>query len=64
MSLMLFSKAIAATDGREYVIPDDVKQAALPVLRHRIVLKPEADLEGITADQVLQDVMRAVEVPR
>jgi MoxR-like ATPase len=62
--LMVFSKAIAATDGREYIIPDDIKQAALPVLRHRIVLKPEADLEGITADQVLQDVMRAVEVPR
>ena len=64
VSLMVFSKAIAAIDGREYIIPDDVKQAALPVLRHRIVLKPEADLEGITTDQVLQDVMRAVEVPR
>ncbi len=64
VSLMVFSKAIAAMDGREYVIPDDVKQAALPVLRHRIVLKPEADLEGITADQVLQDVLRAVEVPK
>jgi MoxR-like ATPase len=64
VSLMIFSKAIAAMDGREYLIPDDVKQAALPVLRHRIVLKPEADLEGITADQVLQDVLRAVEVPK
>jgi MoxR-like ATPase len=64
MSLMAFSKAIAAIDGREYIIPDDVKQAAPPVLRHRIVLKPEADLEGITPDQVLQDVLRAVEVPK
>jgi MoxR-like ATPase len=64
VSLMVFSKAIAAMDGREYIIPDDIKQAALPVLRHRIVLKPEADLEGITPDQVLQDVLRAVEVPR
>jgi MoxR-like ATPase len=64
VSLMVFSKAIAAMDGREYIIPDDIKQAALPVLRHRIVLKPEADLEGITPDQVLQDVVRAVEVPR
>jgi len=64
VSLMVFSKAIAAIDGREYIIPDDVKQSALPVLRHRIVLKPEADLEGITPDQVLQDVVRAVEVPR
>jgi len=64
VGLMVFSKAIAAVDGRDYIIPDDVKQAAPPVLRHRIVLKPEADLEGITPDQVLQDVMRAVEVPR
>lgn len=64
VSLMVFAKAIAAMDGREYIIPDDVKQAALPVLRHRIVLKPEADLEGITPDQVLEDVLRAVEVPR
>ncbi|MBZ5612274.1 MAG: MoxR family ATPase, partial [Acidobacteriia bacterium] len=64
VNLMVFSKALAAVDGREYIIPDDVKQAALPVLRHRIVLKPEADLEGITPDQVLQDVLRAVEVPR
>jgi MoxR-like ATPase len=64
VSLMVFSKAIAAMDGREYIIPDDVKQSALPVLRHRIVLKPEADLEGIMPDQVLQDVLRAVEVPK
>jgi MoxR-like ATPase len=64
VSLMVFSKAIAAMDGREYIIPDDVKQSALPVLRHRIVLKPEADLEGVMPDQVLQDVLRAVEVPK
>ena len=61
---MVFAKAIAALDGREYLIPDDLKQAALPVLRHRIVVKPEADLEGITPDQVVQDVVRAVEVPK
>jgi MoxR-like ATPase len=64
VSLMAVSKATAAMDGRDYLIPDDVKAAAGPVLRHRIVLKPEADLEGLTADQVLQDVLRAVEVPR
>ena len=64
VSLMMFSKAIAAVDGREYLIPDDVKQAVLPVLRHRIVVRPEADLEGISSDQVLQDILRAVEVPK
>jgi MoxR-like ATPase len=51
-------------DGRDYLLPDDVKAAALPVLRHRIILKPEADLEGLTADQVVQQVLAAVEVPK
>jgi len=49
ISLMLFAKAIAATEGRDYLIPDDIKIAAPPILRHRLVLKPEADLEGMTA---------------
>ncbi len=64
VSLMLVAKATAAIEGRDYVVPDDVKASALPVLRHRILLKPEADLEGITADQVVEDVQRAVEVPK
>ena len=64
VSLMAVSKAFAAMDGRDYVIPDDVKASARPVLRHRIILRPEADLEGLTPDQVLEDVLRAVEVPK
>jgi MoxR-like ATPase len=64
VSLMAVSKAVAAIDGRDYVVPDDVKAASRPALRHRIILKPEAELEGITPDQVLQDVLRAVEVPK
>ncbi len=60
VNLLMFSKALAALDGRDYLIPDDVKQAAPPVFRHRIMVKPEADLEGITPDQVMQDVVRAV----
>jgi MoxR-like ATPase len=64
VSLMAVSKAFAAIDGRDYVIPDDVKSSSHPVLRHRIMLRPEADLEGITPDQVLDDVLRAVEVPK
>jgi MoxR-like ATPase len=64
VSLMAVSKAFAAMDGRDYVIPDDVKASVRPVLRHRIMLRPEADLEGITPDQVLEDVLRAVEVPK
>jgi MoxR-like ATPase len=64
VNLLTFSKAVAAMDGRDYVIPDDIKQAVLPVFRHRIVVKPEADLEGVTAEQVIQDVVRAVELPK
>jgi len=64
VSLMAVSKAQAAMDGRDYVIPDDVKAAARPVLRHRVILRPEADLEGITPDQVLEEVIRVIEVPK
>jgi MoxR-like ATPase len=64
VSLMAVSRAVAAMDGRDYVIPDDVKASTRPVLRHRIILRPEADLEGITPDQILEDVLRAVEVPK
>jgi MoxR-like ATPase len=64
VNLLTFSKAVAALDGRDYLIPDDVKQAVLPVFRHRIVVKPEADLEGITPDQVMQDVVRTVDLPK
>jgi MoxR-like ATPase len=64
VSLMTVSKAVAAMDGRDYVVPDDIKASARPVLRHRILLKPEADLEGVTADQVVEEVLRAVEVPK
>jgi MoxR-like ATPase len=64
ISLMLFAKAIAATEGRDYLIPDDIKIAAPPILRHRLVLKPEADLEGMTADQVVREIVRSVEVPK
>ncbi len=62
--LMQLAKAMAAMDGRDYLIPDDVKRAAPPVLRHRLVLTPEADLDGLTADQVIADVLGAVDVPK
>jgi len=64
ISLMVVARAIAAMDARDYIIPDDVKQASPQVLRHRVVLKPEADLEGLTADLIIADVLKAVEVPK
>ena len=62
--LMHLAKALAALEGRAFLVPDDVKRAAAPVFRHRLILKPEADLEGLNADQVTADVLAAVEVPK
>jgi MoxR-like ATPase len=65
-AVVLFNtaRAVAGMDGRDFLIPDDVKAAALPVLRHRLILKPEADLEGITSDQVVAEILSAVAVPK
>jgi MoxR-like ATPase len=64
LSLMRVAQANAAFDRRDYLVPDDVKRAVQPVLRHRIMLKPEAELEGFDPDRVLTDVIAAVPVPR
>ena len=63
-SLLLVAKAYAAREGRDFVIPDDVKEAAVPALRHRLTLRPEAELEGFDTDRVVQDVLAAVPVPK
>jgi len=63
-SLLLVAKGYAAREGRDFVIPDDVKEAALPTLRHRLVLRPEAELEGFDTDRVVRDVLAAVQVPK
>lgn len=64
VALLLCSKALAAIRGRSFVTPDDVKEIAKPVLRHRIVLRSEAEIEGASPDQVLNEVIAGVEVPR
>ena len=62
--LMMAAKTMAAFEGRDYVLPDDIKKVFLPVLRHRIILQPTAELEQISEDRVLQGVLAGVEVPR
>ena len=64
VALLHVGKAMAAMDGRDYLIPDDIKDAAGPVLRHRMLLKPEAELESINTDAVIGDILRSVEVPK
>ncbi len=63
-ALLASSRAWAWLSGRDYVTPDDVKALARPALRHRIQLRPEAELEGVTADGVLDGVLASVQVPR
>ncbi len=63
-SLLLVAKATAAREGRDFVVPDDVKEAAVPVLRHRLILRPEAELEGLDADRVVREVLAATAVPK
>ena len=58
------SRAIALLSGRDYVVPDDVKSLARPVLRHRIVLSPAAEIEGRSTADVVQDVLQRVTAPR
>jgi MoxR-like ATPase len=58
------ARARAALEGRDYVIPDDVKALALPALRHRVILSPAAEIEGRQADQILQGLIDRVEAPR
>jgi MoxR-like ATPase len=64
ISLLLASKTFAAMQGRQYVSPDDIKFLVRPVYRHRIILKPEAEIEGLTADTVMGRILARVEVPR
>jgi len=64
IALLSCSKAYAAYSGRGYVIPEDIKKMAIPTLRHRIILKPELELEGIKTEQVILDILSKVKVPR
>lgn len=64
VALLLCSKAIAAIRGRDFPTPDDIRDVALPVLRHRLVLRAEAELDGATTDSAISDIIRTVEVPR
>jgi MoxR-like ATPase len=64
ISLLLSSKAYAAIQGRDYVVPDDVKALAPPVYRHRVILRPEAEIEGLDADAVMARMLAQVDVPR
>jgi MoxR-like ATPase len=63
-SLLLASRAHAAVSGRDFVTPDDVREMALPVLDHRIILRPESEIEGVTVAEALGRILKEIPVPR
>lgn len=64
VALLLCSKALAAIRGRDFATPDDVRDISRPVLRHRLTLRAEAELDGATPDSVITDILQNTEVPR
>ncbi len=62
--LMLAAKAYAALQGRDYVMPDDIKDMALPVLRHRLIIRPEARVDDVSSDNIIMKILDRIEVPR
>lgn len=64
VALLQASKAYAAMNGRDFITPEDVKYCALPVLRHRVILSPEKEMEGVNADELIIALINQVEVPR
>ncbi|MFN0036174.1 MAG: AAA family ATPase [Saprospiraceae bacterium] len=64
LSIMKASKAVAAMAGRGFVTPDDIRYVAYPVLNHRVILTPEREMEGYTTREVLDDIVKKIEVPR
>lgn len=64
LSILNASKAFAAMSGRDFVIPDDIINSSKPVLRHRIILTPEKEMEGVSEDEVIEKIIHSLEVPR
>ncbi|SKC47133.1 AAA family ATPase [Maledivibacter halophilus] len=64
IALLYTSKAHAVMSGRDFVIPEDIKSVSIPCLRHRIILKPEVQIQGTTEDEVLESILSGIKVPR
>jgi MoxR-like ATPase len=64
LSIMNASKAIAAMQGRDFVTPEDIREVITPVLRHRIILAPDKEMEGVTEDEVIRQIVQGMDVPR
>ena len=64
IAILAASKAFAAIEGRDFVTPEDIKRATIPVLQHRVIVTPEREMEGLTSTQIIQQIIETVEIPR
>ncbi|MDF2831090.1 AAA family ATPase [Chryseobacterium indoltheticum] len=64
LALLKASKAFAALRGRDFVTPEDIKEASYAVLRHRVIVSPEREMEGLTADEIIRQILEGIEIPR
>jgi MoxR-like ATPase len=64
IAILKASKAFAAMSGRDFVTPEDIKRAAIPVLHHRVIVTPEREMEGVTSKQIITQIIENVEIPR
>lgn len=64
LALLTASKAFAAIRGRDFVTPEDIKEASFGVLRHRVMVSPEREMEGLTADEIIRQILESIEIPR
>ena len=64
IAILNASKAFAAIGGRDFVTPEDIKKATIPVLQHRVIVTPEREMEGLTSSQIIEQIIEAVEIPR
>ncbi len=64
LALLNASKAFAALRGRDFVTPEDIKEASYAVLRHRVIVSPEREMEGLTADEIIRQILESIEIPR
>lgn len=64
LAVMNASKAIAAMQGRDFVTPEDIREVVIPVLRHRIILSPDKEMEGVTEAEVIKQIIQALDIPR
>ena len=64
LALLTASKAFAAIRGRDFATPEDIKEASYAVLRHRVMVSPEREMEGLTTDEIIRQILENIEIPR